>query len=149
MKYRFTDEQSKEKAVKLMEAEIRERDNHCGKLKVAKIMREVSKEALGRSWDLDTCKFAYDIVIEALIRACLTNGGVVMPGFMTIKITRRKPSKSYNVRQGMITDKPGFNACTAKTLPQFKEKVKALQTWFVEPGTVEEFKKELGLEGEI
>lgn len=131
-----------------MEAEIRERDNYVCKKKVANIMKEVSREALGRPWDLDTCKFAYDIVIEALIRACLNYGGIVMPGFLTVKITRRKSSKSYNIAQGMITEKPGYNVCTAKTLPQFKERVRALQTWFVDPGKVEEFKKELGLEGE-
>lgn len=122
-----------------MEADIRERE-YCGKVKVAKFMKEVSKEVLGRPWDIDTCKFAFEIMNEALIRATLNCGGVKLPGFMTIKITRRPPSRNWNVRAGMVTDKPGYNICTAKMLPSFKEQVKALQTWYVDDGKINETK---------
>lgn len=124
------------KSVKV-KVEVKERQ-YAGKVKVAKIMKEVTKEVLGRSWDNDTCKFAFDVVTEALQRACLIEGGIWLPGFIKIKIDHRPPAQALNVVENQVMERPGYNICTAKPTKDYKEKVKYLDTWFYDKEVSEE-----------
>lgn len=130
------------KGGKPVKAEVKER-KYTGKPGVTEYMRQVTKEVLGKSWDKDTCSFAFDIMVEAIMRTILNEGGVTLPGFMKIEINHKPPARFFNGLKQQFDIRKGFNSIKFRFLPTYRARVKASMNWFYAPGTSEEVIKQI------
>lgn len=76
-------------------AEEREMVN-AGKPDILRSMRDITKEVVGQSWDIDTCNFAYELVIEAIKRTLCQNGRLMIKGFCAFELIW-KDQKKYMI----------------------------------------------------
>lgn len=97
-------------------------------------MKAITKETLGRSWDMDTCNFAYDLVIEAIKRTLKETGKVTIEHFIRLELRWKEARKVYQalIHDGTYTDVPAKNIVIIKPIASFRKEIAEIKTPFVE-----------------
>jgi nucleoid DNA-binding protein len=105
--------------------------NSCGKDEMCRYFKEITGETLGKPWDLATCDFVYDLIIEGIRRAVVDNGRVVLRGLCSFEVTRFPEREIYDGIHKCKRICPEHNIVKIKPTTDFKNTVAKLDVKFV------------------
>lgn len=110
----------------------------AGKKEFCVEIRKITKEVLGKSWDIKTADFAYDVVLEAIKRSFYDNGRIVLEGLTSMEIVWREDSKKYNALEndGTYMDIPAHNILRIVPSPSLKKHIKHMNVKFIEDNKI-------------
>lgn len=105
---------------------------NAGKPDVCRNMRDITKELLGTSWDLETCDFALELAIEAIKRTLFSNGRLSLSGFCTFELFWRNTRKMYDPvkANGEYKVVPEHNLVRVNTTALFKKEAEKVKQKF-------------------
>lgn len=120
-------------------AEEREMVN-AGKPDILRSMRDITKEVVGQSWDIDTCNFAYELVIEAIKRTLCQNGRLMIKGFCAFELIWKDQKEIYDPfkHNGELNDIPEHNIVNISATYKFKKELRKLKCKYIK---TENFRK--------
>lgn len=109
--------------------------NNAGKSEICRHMKEITKEFIGKSWDSDTCSFAYELVVEAMKRSLFSNGRLSMSGFCSFELIWKDGKSIYDPfkNNGEFNNIPEHNIVNISPTYGFKKEVRKIKYKFIKP----------------